>query len=98
MGDERHSANTTEPGAGARRLARAEAAQAALLVRLWDAQRARRAAEAARLAARLLAMGARIRALGGQAPASPAAFLPPLRRARKPRRDDAPEHAPPHGP
>ena len=65
-------------------LAREEAVQAALLLRLWAAQLARRAAEVAQLEARLLAASERVRALGGQALASPAAFLPPRRRARRP--------------
>jgi hypothetical protein len=67
------------------RLARAETAQAALLLRLWAAQLAQHPTEVPRLEARLLAAGKLVRALGGQSLASPAAFLPPRRRARGPR-------------
>ena len=68
-----------EPEGG---LARAEAAQAALLVRLWDAQLAHRATEIAQLKTELLAAGERVCVLGGRALSSPAAFLPQLRRAK----------------
>ena len=67
------------------RLARAEAAQAALLRRLWAAQLAQHPTDIPRLEARVLAVGERVRALGGQSLASPVAFLRPRRLARGPR-------------
>ena len=84
MGDDQTTTGVTgrgEPDS----LARAEATQAALLRRLWAAQLARRAADVARLEAELLAAADRVCALGGQASASAAAFLPPPRRAKRPR-------------
>jgi hypothetical protein len=84
MDDESDKGLTTGQAGMARRLARAEAAQAALLLRLWAAQLAQDPTDISRLEARLLEAGERVRTLGGQALASPAAFLPP-RRARWPK-------------